>query len=105
MYAESNYRPHIVSRTNDYGIMQLNKCNHGWMKTELGVTDFLDAEQNINAGTFLLMNISEEYSDPHKMLMVYNMGEVGARKCWNRGIYSSRYSRKITAMADELKGF
>jgi hypothetical protein len=103
MYAESSYRPDIISKTNDYGLMQLNKAHHGWLTAELGITDFLDAEQNINAGTFLLANISNKYPDIHQMLMTYNFGEAGAKRCWNKGIYSSKYSRKITAKADELK--
>ena len=103
MYAESGYRPHVISETNDYGLMQLNRVNHNWLRTELEITDFLDAEQNINAGTFILMNISEKYPCTHQMLMAYNFGEAGARKSWNRGIYSTRYSRKITAKAEELK--
>jgi len=103
MYAESSYRPDVISRTDDYGIMQINKVNHNWLRTELGITDFLDAEQSINAGTFILMKISEGYPDTHQMLMAYNMGESGAKNCWNRGIYSTQYSRKITARADELK--
>jgi hypothetical protein len=103
MYAESSYRPHIISRTNDYGLMQLNRVNHNRLAAELGITDFLDAEQNINAGTFLLMELAEKYPDTHKMLMAYNFGEAGARRHWNRGTYSSRYSRKITAKADELR--
>ena len=49
------------------------------------------------------MGIAEKYPDTHQMLMVYNMGEAGAKKCWNNGIYNSRYSRKIVAMADGLK--
>jgi len=103
MYAESSYRPNIISRTNDYGLMQLNRVNHKWLRTELGITDFLDAEQNIDAGTFLLMNISEKYPDTHKMLMAYNFGEAGAKRHWNNGVYSSRYSRKIVAKADEIR--
>jgi len=103
MYAESSYRPDLISQTDDYGIMQLNKVNHGWLSAELDITDFLDAGQNIDAGTFLLMGIAEKYPDTHQMLMVYNMGEAGAKKCWNKGIYNSRYSRKIVAMADGLK--
>ena len=103
MYAESSYRPNIISRTNDYGLMQLNRVNHKWLRAELGITDFLDAEQNIDAGTFLLMNISEKYPDTHKMLMAYNFGEAGAKRHWNNGVYSSGYSRKIVAKADEIR--
>jgi len=103
MYVESSYRPDVISDTNDYGIMQTNICNHSWLEDELEITDFLDAGQSINAGTFMLMNIAEKYPDTHQMLMVYNFGETGARKVWSKGIYSSKYSRRITAKADELR--
>jgi soluble lytic murein transglycosylase-like protein len=103
MAVESDYRPNLISATNDYGIMQINACNQNWLITELGVTDFLDARQNINAGTFMLMNISKKYSDTHRKLMVYNFGEAGAKKVWNKGVFSSEYSRKVTAKAGELE--
>jgi len=37
------------------------------------------------------------------VLMSYNMGEQAARNRVNRGIYSSRYSRKVIETKEELK--
>lgn len=54
MWRESEFVPTIISKTNDYGLMQINKINHKWLSEELGITDFLDAEQNIHAGVFML---------------------------------------------------
>jgi hypothetical protein len=31
MWHESNFTPDVISRTNDYGIMQINVCNHEWL--------------------------------------------------------------------------
>ena len=28
---ESTFRANVVSKTNDYGLMQINKCNHEWL--------------------------------------------------------------------------
>lgn len=37
------------------------------------------------------------------VLMVYNMGESGAKKLWAKDIYSSAYSREVIARAQELR--
>lgn len=102
MSKESGYTAEAVSGTGDYGIMQINTVNHGWLREELGITDFLDAEQSIDAGTEMLARLSEKYGDPHKVLMAYNMGEGGAAKLWAQGITSSEYSRDIMALRAEI---
>lgn len=102
MSKESGYTADAVSSTGDYGIMQINTVNHEWLQEELGITDFLDAEQSIDAGTEMLARLSERYGDPHKVLMAYNMGEGGAAKLWAQGITSSEYSRDIMARRAEI---
>mgnify|MGYP005808410629 CR=1 FL=1 len=102
MSKESGYTAEAVSGTGDYGIMQINTVNHGWLREELGITDFLDAEQSIDAGTEMLARLSEKYGDPHKVLMAYNMGEGGAAKLWAQGITSSEYSRDIMSLRAEI---
>lgn len=99
---ESSYQATATSATNDYGIMQINQCNHAWLTEALGITDFLDAEQNITAGTEILARLAERYNDPHQLLMAYNMGEAGAKKLWTKGIYTSKYSREIMACRAEI---
>jgi len=32
MTKESTFRPDVVSGTDDYGIMQINSCNHEWLE-------------------------------------------------------------------------
>lgn len=103
MWVESRYDVSAISRTNDYGLMQINKSNHGWLSKDLGISDFLDAEQNIKAGVYMLSNYLLKYEDTHKALMAYNMGTRGASKHWNKGVYTSAYSRKVVAAWDELK--
>lgn len=102
MWQESNYRPNLISSTNDYGLMQINKYNHGWLSEELGITDFLDPYQSIDAGTHIIASLLMKYEDLHKALMAYNYGEGGARSHWNRGTYTSSYSRGVAEKQDTL---
>lgn len=102
MWQESNYTPDTVSSTNDYGIMQINQCNHAWLKEQLGITDFLDAKQSIESGTYIISKLLHKYGDEHKALMAYNMGEGGASNVWSAGNYSSEYSRGVIAKRDAI---
>ena len=100
---ESGFDPNAVSATNDCGLMQINKINHGYLTKAVGVTDFLDPHQNVCAGTFMLKNLFEKYDDPAKVLMAYNMGEGGASRLWKQGIYSTDYSNKVLRKTIEYK--
>lgn len=96
---ESKFNPNAVSKTNDFGLMQINKCNHQWMQEDLGVTNMLDPYQNINAGAYILKNLFDKHQDPSKVLMAYNMGERGASRLWGRGITQSKYSKEVMEKA------
>ncbi len=93
MWHESEFVPTIISKTNDYGLMQINKVNHKWLSDKLGITDFLDEEQNIHAGVFMLSLYLHKYEDIDKALMAYNIGENGAKKRWAAGTYTTKYTR------------
>lgn len=99
---ESSYRQTVVSKTDDYGYMQINSINHEWLGEELGITDFLDGEQNVIAGIYLLDGLMEKYDDIGLALMCYNCGETGARNLWQQGVYSTNYSRSIIEDAANL---
>ena len=103
MERESSYREKTISKTNDYGLLQINKVNHKWLSKELGINDFLDAKQNILAGIYMLAELTKKYSDPSKVLMAYNCGEEGAKKLWSQGKTTSEYSREIMARAEKLR--
>lgn len=101
MEVESNFRTDVVSKTNDYGIMQINKVNHGWLMEKFGFNDILDPKNNIESGVYILSELYHKYDeDPHKALMAYNYGEGGAKKRWNKGIYTSAYSRKVVSLSE-----
>lgn len=95
IYTESRFQPDVISSGGDYGLMQINQINHEWLSEELGITDFLDPEQNVTAGLHILSTLSDKYDDPAQVLMAYNMGERGAKKLWDQGIYTSDYAEKV----------
>jgi hypothetical protein len=102
MFYESTFRPHVISKGN-YGIMQINRVNHQWLREEFEITDFLDAGQNILCGVVMISRLYEKYDgDIHRALMSYNCGETGGRRLWNQGHRSTRYSRKIVEYAENL---
>ncbi len=103
--AESTYQVNAVSSTNDYGLMQINTVNHEWLKEKLGVTDFLDPYQNTRSGIYILRNLFEKYEDPEKVLMAYNMGETGAKRLWDNGIYETNYTNKVIKNIMEIKNY
>ena len=102
MWQESDFKPDTISKTKDYGLMQINICNHEWLSEELGITDFLDPYQSIDAGTHIIASLLLKYQDPHKALMAYNYGEAGARSHWNRGTYTSSYSREVAGKQEQI---
>lgn len=99
MEKESNFDVDAKSSTNDYGIMQINKCNHTYLKETLGFTDIMNAKNNIHSGVFMVSKLYHKYdNDLHKTMMAYNCGEAGARKLWNKGVYSTEYSRGVVKL-------
>ena len=103
MWHESNFNEKAVSRTNDYGLMQINKINHKWLSEKFGITDFLDAKQNIKAGVYILSTYLLKYEDIDKALMAYNLGETGARRYWNAGRYTTRYVQLTRKRLEQLQ--
>ena len=101
---ESQYESNAVSSTDDYGLMQINKSNFEWLTDVTGVTDFLNAKDNIRCGVFVLRKLFEKYDDPCKVLMAYNMGENGAGKLWDMGIYQTEYSQDVLTIQQRMEG-
>ena len=95
MGAESTYAEDRISANGDYGIMQINKVNHQQLTAELGVTDFMDFEQNVLCGVYMLSYYYHLYTDFNKIAMCYRYGENGAKEMWDKGIYETDYTRQI----------
>ena len=104
---ESNFNPSLIHKNSngsrDYGLFQINTINHKWLSEELGITDFLNPYQNIDAGVYMLSQLLKKYDNEHIVLMSYNMGERATKNLVSRGIDSSRYSRKVIETKEELK--
>lgn len=104
MRKESTFNPEAVSKTNDYGLCQINKGNHKLMREIFGSDwDPLNPYDNIDASIFILSECIKDYNceNYHILLMNYNMGHGNAVECFNNGIYSSNYSRTIMEYAKE----
>jgi len=105
---ESGYDEGAVSKDNhDYGLMQIRTINHTWINDMLDdELDYLNAKDNVAAGVFLLSDLYEKYYDNsgvHCVLMAYNMGEGGAKQLWEKGQFSSEYSRNVVKVYEEIK--
>lgn len=100
IFRESSFRSDIISNSNDYGLMQINEINHEWLYDELGIVNFLDPEQNVTAGVYMLSDLFDKYENPTLVLMAYNMGETGAKRLWDKGIYSTDYAEAILQQAE-----
>lgn len=100
IYRESSFNPNADSGSS-VGLMQVNRINHGWLSKDYGLTDFFNPEQNVKAGTIILKNLFDKYENPRLVLMAYNMGESGARKKWNNGVYSTDYAESVIRLADK----
>lgn len=88
------------------GLMQIQEKFHLERMEALGVDDLYNPYSNMRVGVNYLKEIQDKYlasSGAHCVLMVYNMGSSGARKCWAEGIYSTAYTKQILSRAQEIK--
>ena len=101
---ESNFNPEIISATNDYGLMQINVVNHDRLQEEYRCADMTNPYQNVFCGVSIIGSYLEKYEgDYTKALMAYNMGDYGARKAWDSGITSTKYSARILELMEKYK--
>lgn len=91
---ESNFKADVIGITNDYGLMQISPPKIQDLRDVLNITNILDPYQNLNAGMYILSDLTEKY-DGHEIFMAYNMGAAGMRKAVKDGHYSTAYSRKV----------
>ena len=112
MYVESGFQSHKISSTNDYGMCQINISNHAYLTRQLGVTNFLDPYQNIQAGAFFLARYFNSWraSSPDQTtlelhaLNSYNRGEGSYRKYLANGNTASSwyYGIRVIEARDKL---
>lgn len=102
MEQESRFTSDIVSQGGDYGLMQVNRTNHEWLSEVLGITDFLDPEQNILAGVYMLSVL--EHPSVHHTLMAYNMGLGSANRNFVDYIWANKYSNQVVQRMIDIGG-
>lgn len=100
---ESRFNPDAISKTDDYGLMQINKVNFKWLR-EKGIEP-LDYKGNIEAGVLILSEAVKKYGDYGLALMAYNCGDAGAKRLWKKGIYSTEYSRGTMERFDKWDSY
>lgn len=100
---ESNFNANLISKTDDYGLMQINKCNHQWLREQYEIEDFLNTYDNIKSGIIIFSSHHQKYPYLSRALMAYNMGAYGAKRAWDKGISSTRYTDKIFKALKEIK--
>lgn len=101
---ESEFNQEEVSDTDDYGLMQINECNHSQLAEEYRSADMLNPYQNVFCGVKIIASYLEKYEgDLDKALMAYNMGDYGAQKCWEEGLTSSSYSRAVISLYEQYE--
>lgn len=101
---ESGFNPEVVSKTDDYGLMQINKINHDRLAKKYKTVDFLNPYQNVYCGVKTIAGlVKDSDGDYNKALMSYNLGSYGAKKCWSQGITSTKYSRSILSLMNKYE--
>lgn len=112
MYVESGFMPTKISATNDYGLCQINISNHASLSRTLGITNFLDPYQSMNAGAYWLSRYFTSWgktvSDPGTLelhaLNSYNRGDGSYKRYLAAGNSASSwyYGNKVVAARDRL---
>ena len=97
MYNESRFNPSVISKTHDWGIMQINECNHEWLSKTLGITNFLDPYQSIECGVYMMSGYLKKYP-VETALVAYNAGESKVRN----GVTSTKYSKRVLGYVSML---
>lgn len=102
IWRESTFNPD-THNSGCKGLMQINElAQHDRIK-DLEVTNLYDPYQNVLVGIDYLVYLFDTYSgNVHYVLMAYNGGEAYADRLYNKGIYSTKYSRWIVDKAYEL---
>ena len=101
---ESRFNPEVVSSTDDYGLMQINKVNHEWLEEDFRCADMLNPYQNVFCGIKIIAKYIEKYEgDYGKALMAYNMGDYGARKAWQNGVTITKYSTSVLELMQKCE--
>lgn len=99
---ESNYDIYCNYKDTDFGLMQINIGTF----EDYGITmeTVYDPYVNLECGmSSLYRHFKAVDGDLHKTLIRYNCGSNGAEKLFNKGIYETKYSKKVLTKYKEIK--
>ena len=106
---ESNFNINAISKTNDYGLMQLNSFTFQWVAKQFKIENPnpLDFETNIKCGIWYLNHIKNywiNYGTPEEYLSIhtihaYHMGIQGTIDAIENNVYNNKYVSKVLSVS------
>lgn len=100
MEVESAYQAKAKSGSC-VGLYQINTDYISVYEEALGVTNVLDAVQNIECGVWYLGQLLDKHGEANLALMHYNLGNK-ASKLWAQGVHSTEYTNKVNAAMQRI---
>lgn len=99
---ESGFEKYAVSPFGDHGLCQINLAANEDRIEKLRVYSLYDEYSNIDVALDILSDLFDRYEDTGVVLMAYNMGETGAGRLWEKGIWETDYSVSVMTKAQNL---
>lgn len=101
---ESLFRANAVSKTNDYGLMQINAINSDWLLSHYGITDLLSPYQNVIAGCAIL-KWTKQFTDGSldMLLLYYGCGVGRGRELWAQGVKRLTFGDRMIEILEKYR--
>jgi len=96
------FRPDLISKTNDWGITQINKCNHklyiqkGWITCS---EDLLNPYNGIHCGLDFMNQYVQKYGHVERAYASYNTGKA-IKSNRNSRIFMEKWNKWISILGD-----
>ena len=87
------------------GLMQVSTKWHKERMEKLGFDNMTKPQANVHIGVDYLAELFDKYHDENRVLMAYNMGESGAKKYWDKDIYSTKYVKEVQQIKRNIKEY
>lgn len=86
-----------------FGYMQIMKKWHEERMERLGVDDLMNPKENILVAVDYLSDLYKRYGDMTCALMAYNCGPSTAKKLWDSGVKSTKYSEEVLRYSEDIR--
>jgi len=85
IYAESRFRPDVVSHRGAIGLMQIMPETGAWIAEQMELpppsrAELHDAELNVRLGVWYVRHLLDRFGDPETALRAYNAGPTAAAR-------------------------